>query len=88
MDKSIGEYYFLTPKTSHRFVQLSLDIWQKVEKEFESRKCKLLGLSADSVKDHIEWKKDIEETQNVKVNYPLIADENLKIAKIYNMLTC
>ena len=51
-----------------------------------SRNCKLIGLSVDSVDDHIEWKKDIEETQNAKVNYPLIADQNLEIAKLYNML--
>jgi alkyl hydroperoxide reductase subunit AhpC len=58
----------------------------KIESEFQSRNCKLIGLSVDSVDDHIEWKKDIEETQNASVNYPLIADQDLKIAKLYNML--
>ena len=43
-------------------------------------------LSIDSVEDHNLWKKDIEEVQGTSVNYPLIADENLNIAKLYNML--
>ena len=85
----LGNYWgilFSHPKDFTPVCTTELGYMAKVEKEFESRKCKLLGLSADSVKDHIEWKKDIEETQNVKVNYPLIADSDLKIAKIYNML--
>ena len=59
---------------------------KKIENEFQTRNCKLIGLSVDSVDDHLEWKKDIEETQNASVNYPLIADEDLNIAKLYNML--
>ena len=43
-------------------------------------------LSIDSVEDHNLWKKDIEDVQGTSVNYPLIADEDLKIAKLYNML--
>ena len=58
----------------------------KIEKEFTSRNCKLIGLSIDSLDDHNRWKKDIEEVQGVSVNYPLIADEDLNIAKLYNML--
>ncbi len=57
-----------------------------IEKEFSNRNCKLIGLSIDSLDDHILWKKDIEEVQGVSVNYPLIADEDLNIAKLYNML--
>ena len=56
------------------------------EEEFSSRNCKLIGLSVDSVDDHLALEKDIEETQNASVKYPLIADQNLKIAKLYNML--
>jgi len=54
--------------------------------EFAKRNCKLIGLSIDSVSDHRKWEKDIEETQGHKVDYPLIADSDLKIAKLYNML--
>lgn len=57
-----------------------------LEPEFAKRHCKLIGLSVDSVGDHKNWQKDIEETQGHKVNYPLIADTDLKIAKLYNML--
>jgi alkyl hydroperoxide reductase subunit AhpC len=57
-----------------------------MEAEFAKRNCKLIGLSIDSVTDHKNWQKDIEETQGHKVNYPLIADTDLKIAKLYNML--
>ena len=56
------------------------------EKEFKSRNCKIIGLSVDGLDDHENWKKDIEETQGAKVNYPMISDENLEIAKLYNML--
>jgi len=57
-----------------------------MEPEFAKRNCKLIGLSIDSVGDHKKWQKDIEETQGHKVNYPLIADTDLTIAKLYNML--
>jgi alkyl hydroperoxide reductase subunit AhpC len=57
-----------------------------IEKDFTQRNCKLIGLSIDSVEDHNLWKKDIEDVQGASVNYPLIADENLNIAKLYNML--
>ncbi len=54
--------------------------------EFAKRNCKIIGLSIDSVEDHIEWSKDIEETQGHPVTFPLIGDTDLAVAKIYNML--
>ena len=77
---------FSHPKDFTPVCTTELGYMAKIEKEFKSRNCKLIGLSVDSVEDHHKWKKDIEETQDVKVNYPLIADENLQIAKLYNML--
>ena len=77
---------FSHPKDFTPVCTTELGYMAKIEKEFKSRKCKLIGLSVDSVEDHHKWKNDIEETQGVKVNYPLIADENLQIAKLYNML--
>ena len=50
------------------------------------RDCKIIGLSVDSIKEHLEWIKDIEEVSNKKLDFPLIADENLLVAKLYNML--
>ena len=54
--------------------------------EFEKRNCKIMGLSIDPVEDHIEWMKDIEETQGNAVNYPLIGDNDLTVAKLYDMI--
>jgi len=54
--------------------------------EFAKRNCKVIGLSVDSVEDHVEWSKDIEETQGHPVTFPLIGDTDLAVAKIYNML--
>ncbi|MEJ2130195.1 MAG: redoxin domain-containing protein, partial [Gammaproteobacteria bacterium] len=54
--------------------------------EFEKRNCKVIGLSVDSVSDHEAWAKDIEETQGHALNYPLIGDPGLEVAKLYDML--
>ncbi len=57
-----------------------------LQPEFEKRNCKIIGLSVDTVEEHLNWAKDIEETQGHKLNYPLIADTDLAISKLYNML--
>jgi len=54
--------------------------------EFEQRNCKIIGLSVDPVTNHAKWAADIEATQGHKVNYPLIGDPQLKIARLYDML--
>jgi alkyl hydroperoxide reductase subunit AhpC len=54
--------------------------------EFDKRGVKLIGLSMDSVQDHSRWSRDIEETQGHKVNFPMIGDTDLAIAKTYGML--
>lgn len=54
--------------------------------EFARRNCKIIGLSVDPVGDHVEWSKDIEETQGHAVTYPMIGDTDLAVAKLYNML--
>ena len=77
---------FSHPKDFTPVCTTELGYMAKIEDEFKSRNCKLIGLSVDSIEDHIQWKKDIEETQNASVNYPLIADQDLRIAKLYNML--
>lgn len=77
---------FSHPKDFTPVCTTELGYMARIEEEFSSRNCKLIGLSVDSVDDHLAWKKDIEETQNASVKYPLIADQNLKIAKLYNML--
>jgi len=54
--------------------------------QFEKRNCKVVGLSVDPVSDHQRWSKDIEETQGHAVNYPMIGDPDLRVAKAYDML--
>jgi thioredoxin-dependent peroxiredoxin len=54
--------------------------------EFERRNCKIIGLSVDPVSDHKAWLRDIQEVQGHDVNYPLIGDADLKVAKLYDML--
>jgi alkyl hydroperoxide reductase subunit AhpC len=54
--------------------------------EFEKRNVKVLALSVDSVESHKGWINDINETQNVEVNFPIIADEDRKISEAYDMI--
>src|SRR6516225_6115523 len=54
--------------------------------ELDKRNCKIIGLSVDPVGNHSRWANDIEETQGHAVNYPLIGDPQLKVAKLYDML--
>ena len=54
--------------------------------EFEKRNCKVIGLSIDSVDDHAAWSKDIGETQGHAVNYPIIGDTDLAVAKQFDMI--
>ena len=58
----------------------------KLEEDFKKRNCKIIGLSVDPVDSHGKWAKDIEDTQGHKVNYPMIGDPELKVAKLYDML--
>jgi alkyl hydroperoxide reductase subunit AhpC len=57
-----------------------------LEPEFQKRNCKIIGLSIDPAAIHTKWSRDIEETQGHNVNYPMIGDPQLKIAKLYDML--
>ena len=54
--------------------------------EFAKRNCKVMGLSIDPVEDHLEWSKDIEETQGNAVTYPMVGDNDLTVAKLYDMI--
>ena len=77
---------FSHPKDFTPVCTTELGYMSKINKEFMQRNCKIIGLSTDSVEEHLSWIKDIEETQNTKVEYPLISDQDLKISKLYNML--
>jgi alkyl hydroperoxide reductase subunit AhpC len=54
--------------------------------EFEKRDVKVIALSVDGVDSHMEWIEDINETQNTTVNFPIIADEDKRIAALYDMI--
>ena len=54
--------------------------------EFVKRNTKVIALSVDGVESHLKWIKDIEETQNVTVQYPIIADESKEVATLYDMI--
>ena len=54
--------------------------------EFKKRNVKVIALSVDGVDSHMEWIKDINETQNTTVNFPIIADEDKRIAELYDMI--
>ena len=74
------------PKDFTPVCTTELGYMAKIEPEFTKRHAKLIGLSADPVDRHSAWAKDIEETQGSEVKYPMIADANLAVAKLYNML--
>jgi alkyl hydroperoxide reductase subunit AhpC len=57
-----------------------------LESQFAARGAKVIGLSVDPVDSHSSWEKDIEEVGGHKVNYPIIGDPELKVAKLYDML--
>lgn len=77
---------FSHPKDFTPVCTTELGYMAKMEPDFAARNCKLIGLSVDPVDRHGEWASDIEETQGYKVNYPMIGDTELKVAKLYNML--
>jgi len=77
---------FSHPKDFTPVCTTELGYAARLKPDFEKRNCKIIGLSVDSVEDHASWSKDIEETQGHAVNYPLIGDTNLEIAKLYDML--
>jgi alkyl hydroperoxide reductase subunit AhpC len=77
---------FSHPKDFTPVCTTELGYMAKLQPEFAKRNTKIIGLSVDPVADHGRWAADIEETQGAKVNYPMIGDPQLKIAKLYGML--
>ena len=77
---------FSHPKDFTPVCTTELGYMAKLKPEFEKRNTKVVGLSIDPVSDHERWVGDIEETQGHKVNYPLIGDPELKVAKLYDMI--
>jgi alkyl hydroperoxide reductase subunit AhpC len=77
---------FSHPKDFTPVCTTELGYMAGLQPEFARRNCKIIGLSVDPVTNHAKWAADIEETQGHKVNYPMIGDPELKVAKLYDML--
>jgi alkyl hydroperoxide reductase subunit AhpC len=77
---------FSHPKDFTPVCTTELGYMAGLQPEFAKRNTKIIGLSVDPVSSHGKWAADIEETQGHKVNYPMIGDPELKIAKLYGML--
>jgi len=77
---------FSHPKDFTPVCTTELGYMAKLKPEFDKRNTKIIGLSVDPVADHKSWVKDIQETQGYAVNYPMVGDENLAVAKAYDMI--
>ncbi len=77
---------FSHPKDFTPVCTTELGYMARLKPEFDRRNTKIIGLSVDPVGDHERWAQDIEEVTGGKVNYPMIGDSDLKVAKLYNML--
>ncbi len=77
---------FSHPKDFTPVCTTELGYMAGLQPEFAKRNTKIIALSVDPVSDHKKWSADIEETQGHRVNYPMIGDPELRIAKLYGML--
>ncbi|HEX4133529.1 MAG TPA: peroxiredoxin [Bryobacteraceae bacterium] len=77
---------FSHPKDFTPVCTTELGYMAKLQPEFTKRNTRIIGLSVDPVTSHGKWAADIEDTQGAKVDYPMIGDPELKIAKLYDML--
>ena len=77
---------FSHPKDFTPVCTTELGYVAKIKPEFEKRNCKVVGLSVDPLGAHVEWSKDIEETQGQAPNFPMIADPDKHVAGLYDMI--
>ncbi len=85
----VGDGYavlFSHPKDFTPVCTTELGYMAGLKDEFAKRNCKILGISVDPVENHNKWKADIEQVSGNKVDYPMIGDPELKVAKLYDML--
>jgi alkyl hydroperoxide reductase subunit AhpC len=77
---------FSHPKDFTPVCTTELGYMAKLKPEFDRRGVKVIGLSVDAATDHEAWARDIEETQGTRPNYPIIADADFNVSKLYGML--
>jgi alkyl hydroperoxide reductase subunit AhpC len=78
--------FFSHPKDFTPVCTTELGSMAAMKPEFDKRGVKLIGISVDSVEDHQRWKNDIKEVTGASVNYPMIGDSDLQVAKLYGMI--
>ena len=76
---------FSHPKDFTPVCTTELGYMAKIQPEFEKRNTKIIGLSIDPTGDHDKWLQDVVDVGGSPVNYPVIADTDLNVAKLYNM---
>jgi alkyl hydroperoxide reductase subunit AhpC len=77
---------FSHPKDFTPVCTTELGYMAGLQRDFEQRNCKIIGLSVDPVEDHARWSRDIEDVMGHPVGYPMIGDADLAVAKLYDML--
>ncbi len=77
---------FSHPKDFTPVCTTELGMAARLKPEFDKRNVKIIGLSVDPLDSHFGWEKDIEETQGMAVNFPMIADSDRKVADLYDMI--
>ena len=77
---------FSHPKDFTPVCTTELGAVARLKPEFDRRNVKVIGLSVDPLSDHVAWASDIEETQGIALNFPLIADPDRKVATAYDMI--
>ncbi|MEQ9247591.1 MAG: peroxiredoxin [Nitratireductor sp.] len=77
---------FSHPKDFTPVCTTELGTMAGLEGEFKKRNTKIIGISVDPVEDHVRWKDDIKSATGHAVDYPMIGDKDLKVAKLYDML--
>lgn len=79
-------FFFSHPADFTPVCTTEMGMTAKLAAEFDDRNVKPLGLSTDTVEEHLEWVKDVDETQGVTLSFPIVADPDLEIAKLYDMI--
>lgn len=77
---------FSHPRNFTPVCTTELGYMASIQPDFQSRGVKIIGLSVDPIENHDAWAKDIAETQGTAPNYPIIADSDFAVAKLYGML--
>jgi alkyl hydroperoxide reductase subunit AhpC len=77
---------FSHPKDFTPVCTTELGAVAKLSKEWKKRNVKVIALSVDATPDHEKWQRDIEDTQGVKLDYPILADHDRKVSNLYGMI--